>query len=51
MRAANSAAFWAAKAVDLRDPLNPTVPALPQAIGLPCGSVSVISVLLNVDWM
>ena len=47
--AASSAALWAAKAVDLREPLNPTVPALPQAIGFPWGSVSVIMVLLNVD--
>ena len=49
-RAALSAALWAAKAVDLREPLNPAVPALPHAITLPDWSVSVISVLLNVDW-
>ena len=47
--AASSAALCAANAVDLRDPLKPTVPALPQAKTLPCGSVSVIMVLLNVD--
>jgi hypothetical protein len=50
LRAASSAALWAAKAVDLREPLNPTVPALPHAITLPLGSVSVTIVLLNVDW-
>jgi hypothetical protein len=50
-RAASSAARCAAKAVDFREPLNPTVPALPQAITLPLGSVSVTIVLLNVDCM
>jgi|TARA_Y100000310_G_scaffold338821_1_gene429599 hypothetical protein len=49
LRAASSAARCAAKAVDFRDPLNPTVPALPQAMGLPCGSARVIIVLLKVD--
>jgi hypothetical protein len=49
LRTAFSAARWAAKAVDFRDPVNPTVPALPQATVLPCGSVSVIKVLLKVD--
>jgi len=44
-----SAARCAAKAVDFRDPLNPTVPALPQAMVLPVGSVNVIRVLLKVD--
>ena len=47
--AASSAALCAANAVDLRDPLNPMVPALPQAKTFPCGSVIVIKVLLNVD--
>jgi hypothetical protein len=51
LRAASSPARWAANAVDFRDPLNPTVPELPQVIGLPCGSVIVIIVLLKVDWM
>lgn len=49
--AASSPARCAANAVDLREPLNPTVPELPQAIVFPCGSVIVIIVLLNVDWM
>lgn len=49
LRAASSPARWATKAVDFLDPRNPTVPELPQAIGLPCGSVIVIIVLLNVD--
>ena len=51
LRTAFSAARCAANAVDFRDPVNPTVPALPQAIGLPRGSVSVIRVLLKVDWI
>lgn len=49
--AASSAARWAAKAVDLREPMKPTVPELPQAIVLPWGSVKVMIVLLNVDWI
>ena len=51
LRAASSAALCAANAVDFLDPLNPTVPALPQAITLPMGSVNVMMVLLNVDCM
>jgi hypothetical protein len=51
LRAASSAARWAANAVDFREPVNPTVPELPHATVLPCGSVRVIIVLLNVDWM
>ena len=48
-RAACSAALWAAKAVPLRDPLNPTVPALADEITFPWGSVILTSVLLNVE--
>ena len=48
-RVASSAARCAAKAVDLRDPLNPTVPELPQHITPPFKSVIVTMVLLNVD--
>jgi hypothetical protein len=48
-RAACSAALWAAKAVPLRDPLNPTVPALAEEITFPWGSVILTSVLLNVE--
>jgi hypothetical protein len=33
----------------LREPLNPTVPALAAHITLPCGSVMLTSVLLNVE--
>src|SRR5207302_9301951 len=46
--AASSAATWAANGVDLREPLNPLVPAEDQAIVLPWASVMVIIVLLNV---
>src|SRR5258708_2263237 len=46
--AAFSAATCAAYGVDLREPLNPIVPADDQAIVLPCASVMVIIVLLNV---
>src|SRR3989304_8006439 len=49
--AARSAACVAANGVELREPLKPTFPALPAAMTFPFGSVSVISVLLNVDWM
>src|SRR3990170_7110469 len=49
--ATRSAAWPAANGVDLREPLKPTVPALPAATTLPLGSVSVTCVLLNVDWM
>ena len=51
LRAALSPARWAANAVDLREPLKPTVPALPHAMTLPWGSVRVIRVLLKVDWI
>jgi hypothetical protein len=51
LRAAFSAARCAAKAVDFREPMNPAVPALPHAMGFPCGSVSVMTVLLKVDCM
>ena len=50
-RAAASAASCAAKGVDFREPLNPTLPALAQLIVLPCRSVIVTIVLLNVDLM
>jgi hypothetical protein len=43
-----SAASCAANGVDLREPLKPTVPADCQEITLPCGSVMVMIVLLNV---
>src|ERR1700752_4749148 len=46
--AASSAAICAAYGVDLREPLKPMVPADDQAIALPCASVMVIMVLLNV---
>src|SRR3954470_3729970 len=44
---ASSAATWAAYGVDLRLPLKPIIPALDQAIALPCASVMVIMVLLK----
>src|SRR6202020_3398580 len=47
---ASSAAIWAANGVDLRDPLKPMVPADDQEIVLPCASVMVIIVLLNVEF-
>src|SRR3954462_8116006 len=47
-RAAASAAICAANGVDLREPLNPTWPALAQEITLPIGSVIETIVLLNV---
>ena len=47
--AAASAASWAANGVPLRDPLNPTLPALAQETTLPVGSVMVTIVLLNVE--
>src|SRR5215468_3212180 len=47
LRATSSPATWAAYGVDLRDPLNPMVPADDQAIALPWASVIVIIVLLN----
>src|SRR3954449_2379646 len=50
-RAAFSAASCAANGVDLREPLNPTLPALAHDSVLPCRSVMVTIVLLNVDLM
>src|SRR5690606_18985883 len=47
--AASSAATCAANGVDLRDPLEPCAPADDQAMALPCASVMVIIVLLNVE--
>jgi hypothetical protein len=47
-RAAASPARCAANAVDFREPRKPIAPALLCEITLPCGSVNVISVLLNV---
>src|SRR5271168_1302403 len=47
LRTASSAAIWAANGVDLREPLNPMVPAEDQEIVLPWASVIVIIVLLN----
>src|SRR5271156_4949981 len=44
---ASSAAIWAAKGVDLREPLKPIIPALDQEMVFPCASVMVIMVLLN----
>jgi hypothetical protein len=46
---ASSAATCAANGVDLREPLKPCMPADDQAIVLPCASVMVIIVLLNVE--
>src|SRR6266508_4404336 len=46
-RAHCSAAIWAAKGVDLREPLKPTLPADAQARTLPSWSVMVTIVLLN----
>src|SRR3954465_15271337 len=46
-RAAFSAAIWAANGVDLREPLNPTLPADAHEITLPSLSVMVTIVLLN----
>jgi len=45
------ATCWAAKAVLLREPLKPTRPALDQPSTLPCMSVMVTLVLLNVAKM
>src|SRR5205809_1078116 len=50
LRAAFSAAVWAAKGVLLREPLNPTLPALAHETTLPILSVRVTMVLLNVAW-
>jgi len=46
-RAQVSAASWAAKGVDLREPLNPTLPADAHARTLPSGSEMETMVLLN----
>ena len=46
-RAHASAASWAAKGVDLREPLKPTLPAEAQARTLPSWSVIETIVLLN----
>src|SRR5205085_5296836 len=46
-RAQASAASWAAKGVDLREPLKPTLPAEAQARTLPSGSLIETIVLLN----
>src|SRR5215470_19326687 len=51
LRAASSAASWAANGVDLREPLKPREPALDHATVLPFTSVMLTTVLLNVDWM
>src|SRR2546429_4819192 len=51
LRAAASAATWAAKGVPLREPLKPTAPALDHATTLPCASLMVMMVLLKVEWM
>src|SRR2546426_10530515 len=48
--AADSAEICAANGVLLREPLNPTFPALAQATVWPSMSVIVTIVLLNVDW-
>src|SRR5437764_2539959 len=50
-RAAASAASCAANGVDLREPLNPTLPALAHESVFPSRSVMVTIVLLNVDLM
>src|ERR1700683_1049658 len=44
-----SAASWAANGVDLRDPLNPTLPADAQARTFPSGSAIETMVLLKED--
>ena len=51
LRAADSAVTCAANGVDLREPLNPTVPADSQAITLPERSVMVTIVLLKLALM
>src|ERR1700677_2518213 len=49
--AAVSAACCAANGVPLREPRNPSDPALDQETVLPSGSAIVMIVLLNVAWM
>ena len=46
-RAQASAASWAAKGVDLREPLKPTLPADAQASTFPSRSLMEMIVLLN----
>ena len=46
-----SAAVCAANGVDFREPLNPNPPELAHERALPCVSVMVTMVLLNVDWI
>src|SRR5436305_3028572 len=47
LRAQDSAASWAANGVDLREPLNPTLPADAHARTLPSMSLMDTIVLLN----
>src|SRR5512140_2907166 len=51
LAAASPAATWAAKGVDLREPLKPRAPALDHAITFPETSQIVIIVLLKVEAM
>src|SRR5436853_4824063 len=51
LAAASPAATWAAKGVDLRDPLKPRAPADDHESTFPLTSVMVMMVLLNVLWM
>jgi hypothetical protein len=51
LRAASSAATWAAYGVDFREPLNPCEPDDDHEIAFPCASEMVINVLLNVALM
>src|SRR4051812_6058059 len=51
LAAASPAATWAAKGVDLRDPLKPRAPADDHDSTFPLTSVMVMIVLLNVLWM
>src|SRR5699024_7599601 len=51
LRAAASAAIWAANGVDLRAPLEPGWPAGGRGIAAPDGSVMATLVLLTVDLM
>jgi len=51
LREASSAANWAAKGVDLRDPLKPRTPAEAHERTLPLTSVTVTKVLLKVEQM
>ena len=50
-RAQASAASWAAKGVDLREPLKPTLPAEAHDRTLPSWSVKLMIVLLKLDLM